>query len=115
MQNVKISSGATKRRSKAGIRSAILAGVAGAAMAAGAALATPAAADTLYQCCAGLWVFTANISSPTTISGAAGLLVPTTASGDIDTWCVDLYDYLNMSGTFVTVRGRPPCSRAARS
>jgi hypothetical protein len=103
MQNVKISSGATKRRPGAGIRGAVLAGVASAAMAAGAALATPAAAQTLTYTDAalGYGYFTVNISSPTTISGAAGLLVLTTASGDIETWCVDVYDYLNMSGTFV--------------
>jgi hypothetical protein len=76
---------------------------AGAAMAAGAALATPAAAATITYTNAalGYGYFTANISSPTTISGAAGLLVLTTANGDIETWCVDVYDYLQMSGTFV--------------
>ncbi len=76
---------------------------AAAAAVAGVALATPAAAQTVTYTDAalGYGYFTVNITSPTTISGGAGLIVLTTASGDIDTWCVDLYDYLNMSGTFV--------------
>ncbi|MGA7197629.1 PEP-CTERM sorting domain-containing protein [Roseiarcus sp.] len=76
---------------------------AAAATVVGVALATPAAAQTVTYTDAalGYGYFTVNISSPTTIGGAAGLLVLTTASGDIDTWCVDLYDYLNTSGTFV--------------
>ena len=102
MQNVKISSGATKRRPGAGIRGAVLAGVASAAMAAGAALATPAAAQTLTYTDAalGYGYFTVNISSPTAIGGAAGLIVLTTPSGDIQSWCVDVYDFLQTRGTF---------------
>jgi hypothetical protein len=38
--------------------------------------------------------------SPTTIGGAAGLIVLTTPSGDILSWCVDVYDSLQTSGTF---------------
>jgi hypothetical protein len=74
----------------------------GLAAAIGAALTTPAAAATLTYTNAalGFGYFTVNISAPTTIGGAAGLIALTTPSGDIQSWCVDVYDFLQTSGTF---------------
>jgi hypothetical protein len=74
----------------------------GMAAAIGAWLTTPVAAQTLTYTNAalGYGYFTVNILYPTTISGGAGLIVLTTPSGDIQSWCVDVYDFLQTSGTF---------------
>jgi PEP-CTERM motif len=108
MQTLKISTCATNqgsgnRRSRAGIRRTVLAYLsASIAAAVVAPLTTPAAAATLAYNDATLsyGYFTINISSPTTISGAAGMIDLWTASGYVETWCVDVYDYLQTSGTF---------------
>ena len=107
MKSLKVSRGATKEDSpmchlRSCMRRSALACFGMAAAVAGA-LATPAAAQTLTYTNATLsyGYFIVNISSPTTISGAAGLIVLTTPSGDIQSWCVDLYDFLQTSGTFV--------------
>ena len=107
MKSLRIAGGATKtdsrmRRLRSCIRRSAVACF-GLAAAVGAALTAAAAAQTLTYTNAALSYvyFTVNISAPTTIGGAAGLIVLTTPNGDIQSWCVDVYDFLQTSGTFV--------------
>ena len=107
MQTLKLSTRATNhgfknRRSQAGIRRTVLAYSSAIAAAVVAPLTIPAAAATLTynDATLGYGYFTINISSPTAISGAAGMIDLWTADGYVETWCVDVYDYLQTSGTF---------------